>query len=75
MSYVLAPFGYSSPSLNYQRNWITRNITELRTNFNSLANYYMARYPNNPRNIRFTVEEIDLYFENSVKIVKNFVEK
>ena len=33
----------------------------------------MARFPNDPRNIRFTEEEIDQYFDNCIKIVKNFI--
>lgn len=35
----------------------------------------MARYPNTPFNVRFTQEELQLYFENSVKIIKSFIEK
>jgi hypothetical protein len=35
----------------------------------------MNRYPSRPYNIRFTQEEIDSYFDNTVSIVKNFVEK
>ena len=41
--------------------------------FNYQVSYYMARYPNYPRSIRFTEEEIDQYFDNCIKIVKNFV--
>ena len=35
----------------------------------------MNRYPKNPRKVRFTQEEIDNYFPNTVNIVKNFVDK
>ena len=35
----------------------------------------MNRYPTRPYNIRFTQEELDSYFENTVMIVKNFVSK
>lgn len=35
----------------------------------------MNRYPARPYNIRFTQEEIDSYFDNTVRIVKSFVEK
>ena len=35
----------------------------------------MRRYPNNPVNVRFTQEEIDNYFPNTVNIVKNYVDR
>ena len=35
----------------------------------------MARYPNKPRNTRFTQEEIEHYFQNTVSITNNFVKK
>lgn len=71
----MEPFGYSSPNINYDRDMINRNKGYLMQNFNNASNNYLARYPNHPYNVRFTQEEIDQYFENSVKIVKNFVER
>lgn len=47
----------------------------MSNNFNKQTQQYRARYPKRPRNIRFTQEEIDSNFENSVKIVKSFAEK
>jgi len=75
MSYVLEPFGYSSPSLRYDRDIIVSNKNRLLKTFNNKSYNFLARYPNYPSNVRFTEEEIDQYFENSIKIVKNFVER
>jgi hypothetical protein len=41
--------------------------------FNNQVSYYMPRYPNYQANIKFTEEDIDQYFDNCIKIVKNFV--
>lgn len=75
MRYILKPFGHSYPSLSYGHDIVVVNKNALMENFNRSTNHYLARYPNNPYNVRFTQEQIDQYFENSVKIVKNFIER
>lgn len=44
-------------------------------NYRRQHHNYMARYPNNPTRVRFTQEEIDSLFDNTVNIVRNFVTK
>ena len=44
-------------------------------NYNDAYYKHKARYPRNPSRVRFTQEEIDNYFDNTVTIVKNFVVK
>lgn len=75
MRYILKPFGHSYPSLSYGHDIVVVNKNALMENFNRSTSHYLARYPNNPYNVRFTQEQIDQYFENSVKIVKNFIER
>jgi hypothetical protein len=45
------------------------NTDKLRNEYYKQYQIYIARYPRNPYNVRFTQEEIDNYFENTVKIV------
>lgn len=75
MNYVLDPFGHRTPSLRYERDIILQNKNKLLETFNVAAHTFLCRYPTNPTNVRFTEEEIDQYFDNSIKIVKNFVER
>lgn len=53
---MLRPFGYTNPNINSKKDLITQNTNELVNNFNKKAQQFMARYPNNPRNVRFTQE-------------------
>jgi hypothetical protein len=69
MRLVLRPFNASNNGLNY----ISENTHKLNQNYSVQYNNYMARYPGNPNRVRFTQEEIDAYFDNTVNIVKNFV--
>ncbi len=62
MQYVLSPFGHSRPSLKYGYDFVMQNKNDLMNNFSTSYSQHMARYPSNPRNIRFTEEEIDQYF-------------
>jgi len=55
-SFMLKPFGYTNPNINSKKDLITQNTNELVNNFNRKAQQYMARYPSNRRNIRFTQE-------------------
>lgn len=71
MKLVLKPFNANSIGLIY----INENTAKLNQNYNVQYNNYMARYPGNPNRVRFTQEQIDAYFENTVNIVKNFVTK
>lgn len=71
MSQVLKPFAAYYNSRDDVRN----NCNQLLSNYSNQYRGYMNRYPNNPQNVRFTQEEIDNYFPNTVNIVKNFVEK
>lgn len=88
--FVLKPFGYDRLNMNYgsnyyneygvyvtneRKNVVETNKNELMKNFNQQVDIYRNRYPRYPRNVRFSQEEIDNYFENTVRIVKNFVEK
>jgi hypothetical protein len=68
---ILQPFG---TSYSCQSNEVQRNSQKLNENFMTQYNQYMVRYPDRPRNIRFTQQEIDNYFPNTVSIVKNYVE-
>ena len=54
---------------------IKKPVDDLLQKYNELYVQYMNRYPTRPNNIRFTQEELDSYFENTVSIVKNFVSK
>lgn len=56
MNYILSPFGYSRPSLKYGYDFVMQNKNDLMSNFSSAYSQHMARYPSNPRNIRFTEE-------------------
>ena len=40
-------------------------------NYQKQYGHYMKRFPNNPLNVRFTQEELDNYFPNTVNIVKS----
>lgn len=71
MRLVLKPFNANNSGLGY----IQQNTNLLQQHYNDAYYSYMARYPNNPYRVRFTQEEIDSYFENTVSIVKNFVVK
>jgi hypothetical protein len=71
MRIVLKPFNANNSGLGY----ITQNTYSLNQNYNTQYYNYMARYPSNPYRVRFTQEEIDSYFDNTVSIVKNFVVK
>lgn len=64
MNYVLSAFGYTTPSHSSSKNWnlISNNWTLLINTFNTQASCYMARFPKNPYNVRFTQEEIDCCF-------------
>ena len=69
MRLVLKPFNAYNNALAY----INQNTNTLSENYNHQYSNYMARYPFNPQRVRFTQEEIDNYFDNTVSIVKNFV--
>ena len=79
MGLVLKPFGQQYPSISPYNNKNARIVEEnkqkILNRFRTQCNQYLARYPHNPHNVRFTQEEIDAYFDNSMKIVTNFVEK
>lgn len=40
------------------KDYISKNNTDLLNNFNNASSQYLARYPNYPRMVRFTQEEI-----------------
>jgi RNA binding exosome subunit len=44
-------------------------------NYEKQYNWFRARYPKNPNKIRFTQDEINRYFGNTLNIVKAFVEE
>jgi len=69
MEKILTPFNsyYNGSNIIYE------NTNELAQNYRTQYYQYMARYPNNPYRVRFTQEEIDNYFENTVQIVRQFV--
>lgn len=71
--FILKPFGVH----NYtnDQNLVSKNKNELQQNFTKQCEIYLARYPSYPNQVRFTQEEIDIYFENSLRITKNFVER
>lgn len=71
MRLVLKPFNAYNSGLSF----ITQNTSTLSQSYNQQYYNYMARYPSNPYRVRFTQEEIDSYFDNTVMIVKNFVVK
>lgn len=71
MTQILKPFNSYSNGIDY----LNKNYNELFNNYNTQYYQYMARYPSNPYRVRFTQQEIDTYFENTVMIVKSFVEK
>ena len=54
MQYALKPFGYSYPSLEYSRDIVVQNKSDLMNTFNNEVSNYMNRYPYYPRNVRFT---------------------
>lgn len=56
MEFVLKPFGYTKPSLNYKKDVVIANKNELMSHFNTRVNYFMNRYPNYPYSVRFTQE-------------------
>ena len=63
-------------SINYtKRNIVSRNCQKLQDAFTKQLSQHQNRYPRYPTKVRFTQEECDYYFKNSVKIVQNFVEK
>lgn len=69
---VLKPFNsYSQQGLYY----ISNNSNNLLQNYRRQYYNYIARYPSFPSRVRFTQEEIDNYFDNTVNIVRNFVTK
>lgn len=69
---VFSPF-----SVNFYdgSNIVQENMNKILANYQKQYYHFHSRYPNNPYNIRFTQEEIDNYFENTVSIVRSFVEK
>ena len=71
MRTVLKPFNAYNQSLNH----IAQNSSNLLNNHSRQYRNYMARYPSFPTRVRFTQEEIDSYFDNTVNIVRNFVTK
>lgn len=73
--FILKPFGVHNYSNQQDRNLVTKNKNELLQNFTRQCEIYLARYPSYPHQVRFTQGEIDIYFENSLRITKNFVER
>jgi hypothetical protein len=76
MRLLLSPL--QPPGSYYQsqpQNVIAQSVNDLRNNYSIQYQNYMNRYPTRPYNIRFTQEELDSYFDNTVMIVKNFVSK
>lgn len=71
MRTVLKPFNTYNQNINY----IYQNSSNLLQNFRVQYHNYLARYPSFPTRVRFTQEEIDSYFDNTVNIVRNFVTK
>ena len=68
---VLRPFG-----VHYNlHNEVQQNKNELFQNYQKQFQHYMKRFPNNPQNVRFTQEEIDNYFPNTVNIVKSYLDR
>lgn len=61
-------------SYNYN-NLVQTNYNLLSSRYHNQYSNYMARYPQTPNRVRFTQEEIDSYFDNSLAIVKSYVEK
>ena len=68
MRYVLQPFGYKEANFGYNYNtstsndFVRNNIAKLDANFHKQVNAYKRRYPRYPKRVRFTQEEIDVYF-------------
>ena len=56
-------------------NAVQKNKTDLMQNYQKQYQQYMKRFPNNPVNVRFTQEEIDNYFPNTVNIVKGYLDR
>ena len=77
MRLLLAPLQYNGSNYYPQQsqNVITQSVNDLQSNYYVQYQNYMNRYPTRPYNIRFTQEELDSYFENTVMITKNFVSK
>lgn len=68
---ILSPF-----NTNYStQNEVLNNKNVLSNNYNKQYLHYMKRYPMNPKKVRFTQEEIDGYFPNTVTIVQNYIDK
>jgi hypothetical protein len=69
---VFSPF-----SVNFYdgSNIVQENMNSMLANYQRQYYIFCSRYPNKPYKIRFTQEEIDNYFENTVSIVRSFVEK
>lgn len=74
IKFVLKPFNAYSGHI--KGDFIVReNKERVINNLEFAYTDFLYRYPENPYGVRFTQEEIEMYFENSIKIVKNFVEK
>lgn len=71
INWVLRPFG-----VHYNlHNEVQQNKNELFQNYQKQFQHYMKRFPNNPQNVRFTQEEIDNYFPNTVNIIKSYLDR
>ena len=73
MREVLMPYT-ANPGLPND-NIISKNEALLHKSFQNQFSQYVKRFPKHPKNIRFTKEELDKFFPNTIKIVENFLQK
>jgi len=71
MDKVLRPFNVSYNGDNA----VIANTNDINNNYQKQYIQFCNRYPAKPYKVRFTQGEIDNYFDNTINIVRRFVDK